>query len=71
MGINTQLTQKDLMVEGGAPHGAQIATYNDHRIAMSFAVAGLRVPKVFIEEERCVEKSFPGFWNVFEKLYPK
>jgi 3-phosphoshikimate 1-carboxyvinyltransferase len=71
MGINTQLTQKDLMVEGGAPHGAQIATYNDHRIAMSFAVAGLRVQKVFIEEERCVEKSFPGFWNVFEKLYPK
>ena len=71
MGIRTQLTQKGLAVEGGAPHGARIDTYNDHRIAMSFAVAGLRVPNVFIEEERCVEKSFPEFWTVFEKLYPK
>lgn len=69
MGIQTQLTQKGLAVEGGAPHGARIDTYNDHRIAMSFAVAGLRVPNVFIEEERCVEKSFPEFWTVFKKLY--
>jgi 3-phosphoshikimate 1-carboxyvinyltransferase len=69
MGIRTQLTQTGLSVEGGTPHGARIDTYNDHRIAMSFAVAGLRVPNVFIENEQCVEKSFPAFWDVLGKLY--
>jgi len=38
---------------------------NDHRIAMSFAVAGLRIPSVEIMQARCVEKSFPNFWSEF------
>ncbi|MFW5989121.1 MAG: hypothetical protein ACOCPQ_02695 [Desulfosudaceae bacterium] len=42
---------------------------DDHRIAMSFAVAGLVTPGVRIAEEQCVAKSFPGFWEVFESLY--
>ncbi|PIE55980.1 MAG: 3-phosphoshikimate 1-carboxyvinyltransferase [Desulfobulbus propionicus] len=46
-------------------HGAEIETYDDHRIAMSFAVAGLRVPGVRITGERCVDKSFPDFWERF------
>jgi len=70
MGIVTRLTETGLMVEGGLPCGARIDTYNDHRIAMSFAMAGLRVPDVIIEDERCVEKSFPDFWRVLHKLYP-
>lgn len=47
---------------------APIQTYNDHRIAMSFALAGLRVPGVEIENPDCVGKSFPNFWEVFGKL---
>jgi 3-phosphoshikimate 1-carboxyvinyltransferase len=35
---------------------------------MSFAVAGLRIPGIFIKDEKCVEKSFPDFWNVLETL---
>ncbi|MCP4369057.1 MAG: 3-phosphoshikimate 1-carboxyvinyltransferase, partial [Deltaproteobacteria bacterium] len=50
-------------------HGAQISTYKDHRIAMSFAIAGLKVPEIFIKDEKCVEKSFPNFWNVINTLY--
>jgi len=36
---------------------------------MSFAIAGLNVPGVYIRDENCVEKSFPNFWEVFEGLY--
>jgi 3-phosphoshikimate 1-carboxyvinyltransferase len=38
-------------------------------MAMSFAIAGLAVSGVRIKEERCVDKSFPGFWEVLQKLY--
>jgi len=69
MGISAVCTDDGLVVEGGRPHGAAVDTYDDHRIAMSFAVAGLMVPGVVIRDERCVEKSFPDFWGVFSELY--
>lgn len=53
---------------GSNLHGATIATYNDHRMAMSFAVAGLRIPGVVISGEDCVVKSFPDFWERFRLL---
>jgi 3-phosphoshikimate 1-carboxyvinyltransferase len=68
MGVNALATDDGLMVEGGRPHGAVIDTYNDHRIAMSFAVAGLAVPGMEIRNPGCVEKSFPNFWEVFGEL---
>jgi 3-phosphoshikimate 1-carboxyvinyltransferase len=46
----------------------RIATYDDHRMAMSFAIAGLRVP-VEIENPECVAKSFPTFWDYWDRLY--
>ena len=49
-------------------HGARIETYSDHRMAMAFAVAGLRVPGVVITDPGCVSKSFPGFWGRFDRL---
>ncbi len=69
MGVDAAKTEDGIRIRGGKPHGATIATYDDHRIAMSFAVAGLVVPDIIIENERCVEKSFPDFWDVFERLY--
>ena len=55
--------------EGGANlHGAEIETYHDHRIAMCFAVAGLKVADVRITGEQCVSKSFPDFWERFATL---
>ncbi len=63
---------EDFMVIHGAGgagmHGAEIETYEDHRMAMSFAVAGLRVPGVQIRDEGCVAKSFPDFWERFARL---
>ncbi|MEO8354625.1 MAG: 3-phosphoshikimate 1-carboxyvinyltransferase [Chloroflexota bacterium] len=47
---------------------AAIQTYNDHRMAMSFALIGLRVPGLSIENPACVSKTFPGFFDVLETL---
>jgi 3-phosphoshikimate 1-carboxyvinyltransferase len=66
MGIEVQKTDTGLAITGGSPRGAVIETYDDHRIAMSFAVAGLVVPGVAIADPGCVAKSFPHFWDVFE-----
>jgi len=68
MGIDATCHDTGLIIKGGIPHGTQIHTYNDHRIAMCFAVAGLITPGVQIENESCVEKSFPNFWDVFEAI---
>jgi 3-phosphoshikimate 1-carboxyvinyltransferase len=48
--------------------GASIATYDDHRMAMSFALAGLRIPGVTIQNPGCVAKTYPGFWDDLERL---
>jgi len=48
--------------------GADIDPRGDHRIAMAFAVAGLRVPGVRILDAGCVSKSYPGFWDDFDRL---
>lgn len=47
---------------------ALIRTYNDHRMAMAFALIGLRVPGVFIENPACVSKTFPAYFEVLERL---
>jgi 3-phosphoshikimate 1-carboxyvinyltransferase len=69
MGIQVREGEDGLEILGGKPRGAEIETYNDHRMAMSFAIAGLAVPGVKIKEERCVDKSFPGFWEELQNLY--
>lgn len=68
MGIETAQGDDWLTVTGGTPKGALIHTFNDHRIAMAFAVAGLNVPGMRIENPACVGKSFPGFWDVYDAL---
>jgi len=47
---------------------ASIQTYNDHRMAMAFALVGLRVPGMSIENPACVSKTFPDFFEVLERL---
>jgi 3-phosphoshikimate 1-carboxyvinyltransferase len=47
---------------------ATVQTYDDHRMAMSFAVAGLRLPGVVICDPECTKKTFPGFFDVLEGI---
>jgi len=71
MGIEASCSDTGMIIKGGIPKNAEIDTYGDHRMAMSFALAGLKVPGIIIRDEKCVEKSFPNFWEVFEGLYCK
>lgn len=57
--------------EKGALHPASVSTYNDHRMAMSFAVVGLAVPGTVIENPECVAKTFPDFFQRFCQLTTK
>jgi 3-phosphoshikimate 1-carboxyvinyltransferase len=71
MGIKAFCDDSSLTVEGN-PDGARgtlIDPHNDHRIAMSFAAAGLAVANQQIDNEKCVGKSFPDFWERFEVFY--
>jgi 3-phosphoshikimate 1-carboxyvinyltransferase len=68
MGIRAHSSANELHVTGGRPRGAVIETYDDHRIAMCFAIAGLRVAGMRIQNPSCVAKSFPNFWEVFGGL---
>ena len=68
MGIEVKCGEDFIAVTGGQPRGAVIKTYDDHRIAMSFSLMGLKVPGVIIEDEDCVGKSFPDYWSVFADL---
>ena len=52
----------------GQLHGADIETYNDHRMAMCFAVLGLKVPGMRIKNPSCVSKTFPNFFEKLEQL---
>ncbi len=68
LGADIVLMEDGLSINPTQLHGAQLDTYGDHRLAMSFALAGMKVQGVGIENPECVGKSFPGFWEEFEKL---
>ncbi|MGO9477906.1 MAG: 3-phosphoshikimate 1-carboxyvinyltransferase [Limisphaerales bacterium] len=51
-------------------HGAEIETYNDHRMAMCFAILGLKVPGIKIKNPVCVKKTFPNFFQKLAALPP-
>jgi 3-phosphoshikimate 1-carboxyvinyltransferase len=68
IGIDASELPDGLVIEGGVSHAANIETYNDHRIAMSFAIASLLTPGIEIADKKCVDKSFPGFWQELGKI---
>ncbi|MBP8645342.1 MAG: 3-phosphoshikimate 1-carboxyvinyltransferase [Syntrophobacteraceae bacterium] len=72
LGVPVEEFPDRLHIEGGAvrPPGAPIEAHNDHRIAMAFAVAGLRAEGIEIHGAESVSKSFPRFWEIFETLGP-
>ncbi|MCX5316136.1 3-phosphoshikimate 1-carboxyvinyltransferase [Streptomyces sp. NBC_00154] len=69
MGITVEEHPDAMTITGGTPKGAVIDTYDDHRIAMCFAIAGLRTEGVVIKDPGCVAKSFPTFWKTLDSLH--
>jgi len=68
LGAGAEADADSLRVTPGPLHGASIDTYDDHRMAMAFALAGLRVPGVVIRDPGCVSKSWPGYFDAFAQL---
>jgi 3-phosphoshikimate 1-carboxyvinyltransferase len=52
-------------------HGAEIETYSDHRVAMCFAILGLKVPGIKLKNPACVKKTFPDFFQKLAAPPPK
>lgn len=71
MGACVTPMKDGMIIEGGAAlKGTQIKSYLDHRIAMSFAVAGLIASgETVIEDSQCVDVSYPEFFTSLESLY--
>ena len=68
LGARAQAGPDSLRIEPGPLRGARIATYDDHRMAMSFALAGLRIPGVEIEDPECVAKTWPDYFEALDAL---
>jgi 3-phosphoshikimate 1-carboxyvinyltransferase len=68
MGITSVITDDSITVIGGNPKGARIRTYDDHRMALAFSVAGAVIPGMQIENPIVVAKSFPDYWEKIQSL---
>jgi 3-phosphoshikimate 1-carboxyvinyltransferase len=69
-GITSQEEADGFVVHPGTPSPATVETYDDHRMAMSFALLGLRAEGIRIAGPGCVAKTFPNFFDVIEALRP-
>jgi len=67
-GAHVEEIRDTLRVDPGPLHGAEIETYDDHRIAMCFGMLGLRVPGIRLRNPACVRKTFPNFFAKLAEL---
>ena len=68
MGLTVDSSWDSVTIHPGPPQPCEVQTYDDHRIAMSFAVTGLRAPGIRIAGPECVSKTFPEFFDVLGTL---
>ncbi|SEF04672.1 3-phosphoshikimate 1-carboxyvinyltransferase [Streptomyces sp. Ag109_O5-10] len=68
LGIEAATGEDWIEIRPGTPAPAEIKTFGDHRVVMSFAVTGLRTPGISFDDPGCVRKTFPGFHEAFGEL---
>src|SRR5438094_6620354 len=70
MGTQVAELNDGLEISGPAPlHGARMASFGDHRIAMAFAIAGLCADgETIVQDAECIRESYPGFETVLEEF---
>jgi 3-phosphoshikimate 1-carboxyvinyltransferase len=69
IGVWVKEMKSGLQIEPKKIIAAPIETYNDHRMAMSFSIAGLKIKGITIKNPTCVNKSFPNYWNIFRNTF--
>ncbi len=71
IGAHIEETDDGMRIKGGRTlSGGQTESYNDHRIAMAMAIAGLVSEEgVYIDDPGCADISFPGFFSIVERMY--
>ncbi len=67
LGIKTEETESTVTIYPGVPCAGDIETYDDHRVAMSFALTGLKTEGVRIVNPQCCKKTFAQYFQVLEK----
>ena len=68
LGVDAEATDDGFVIRPGPIGGGMVQTYDDHRMAMSFALLGLVRPGIVIADPDCVTKTFPGFFEVLDSL---
>lgn len=68
LGVDAEEEPDGFVVRPRPIRPATVQTYDDHRMAMAFALVGLRAPGVQIADPSCVAKTFPGFWAFLDEL---
>ncbi len=68
MGVSAVEYDDGFEIEPSTPRPSEVETYDDHRMAMSFALIGLRVPGIVIKHPECVSKTFPDYFQKLETL---
>ncbi|MBU3701957.1 MAG: 3-phosphoshikimate 1-carboxyvinyltransferase, partial [Acidimicrobiia bacterium] len=71
LGLDVIEEPDGLRITPGAIHGGLVRTWDDHRMAMSMSLVGLRVPGVVIDDPGCVAKTFPTYFELLESLRPE
>jgi 3-phosphoshikimate 1-carboxyvinyltransferase len=68
LGVDIEESPDGARIQGGCLNGGAIDSHGDHRIAMAFALIGLKVPGIRIEDPGCVAKTFPDYFQRLESL---
>lgn len=68
LGVDATETSDGFTIAPGNPRSGAVRTYDDHRMAMSFALIGLRVPGIRILDPGCVDKTYPSFWDDLQRV---
>ena len=68
LGLEVETKEDELTIIPSKITPTVIDPYNDHRMAMSFALVGLKIPGIEIKNPGCVNKSFPEFWKKLKEI---
>ncbi len=71
LGIRCEEEETAVTIYPGSPHGGNVETYDDHRVAMAFSLIGLRTDGIVIENPACCRKTFEDYFTVLSELTGK